>query len=384
MKIVYVIDSLASKGGAERILSDKMNYLSEHFGYDVSVITCYQDERETPNVYHLSTKVRQVNLRIPYYSQYRYRYPRRLLVKYTLYRQMCHDLAETIRQINPDVLVGLGYFMGDVVSNIKCNARVVIESHDARISAMPDQGLSRSTLSKLYMKFYRKRYFRQIDRNADVVVTLTNGDAEAWHKAKRVEVIPNFSVMPVAKLSSCEAKRVISVGRLEWQKGYDMLLEAWEKVVTKFPEWRLDIFGSGTLRDDLERQISSCCIANVSIHPFTSNISHEYSESSIIVASSRFEGFSLVLLEAFMHGVPGVAFDCPYGPADVIGNSKCGYLVENGNVLQLAEKIEQLIVDEQFRKGCSVAAVERAKFFDVHVIMERWRSLFEELASQRP
>ena len=74
MKVVYVIDSLASKGGAERIITDKMNYMAAHFGYEMFVITCYQDIDKTPNAYVLSEHVRQINLNIPYYSQYHYYY----------------------------------------------------------------------------------------------------------------------------------------------------------------------------------------------------------------------------------------------------------------------------------------------------------------------
>ena len=86
MKIVYVIDSLASRGGAERILSEKMNYLALHDGYEVYVITCYQNSSREPNAYPLSEKVHQIDLNIPYYSQYHYRYPVRLWKKWQIYR----------------------------------------------------------------------------------------------------------------------------------------------------------------------------------------------------------------------------------------------------------------------------------------------------------
>ena len=69
MKIAYVIDSLASKGGAERILTDKMNFLATRFGYEVYVITCYQNPTEDTNVYVLSDKVKQIDLKIHYYGQ---------------------------------------------------------------------------------------------------------------------------------------------------------------------------------------------------------------------------------------------------------------------------------------------------------------------------
>ena len=123
MKIVYVIDSLASKGGAERILCDKMNYEAMRFGYDVSVVTCYQNVAKDANAYVLSDNVTQINLNIPYYSQYYTRYPMRLWVKWRLYRRLKTKLTETVKLIDPDILVGLGYFNADMVSGIKCRAK---------------------------------------------------------------------------------------------------------------------------------------------------------------------------------------------------------------------------------------------------------------------
>lgn len=383
MKIVYVIDSLASKGGAERILSDKMNYMAEHFGYEVYVITCFQNTQTDPNVYYLSDKVNQVNLSIHYYEQYHYRYPMRLWVKYSIYRRLKNELTVAVQRINPDVLVGLGYFNADLVCGIKCRAVKIVESHEARIFTMSDKGLSRSFFSRLYMKYYRGRYFRRIEKKADVVVTLTNGDAKEWMKAKRVEVIPNYTVMPVVKLSNCKSKRVIAVGRLEWQKGFDRLINAWVIVSRQHPDWQLDIFGSGSLETCLKQQIASLGLSHAEIHSFTSNISQEYSDSSIFALSSRFEGFGLVLLEAMHNGLPCVTFDCPFGPSDVVADNVNGYVVKDGDVPGFAEKLCHLIEDDNLRSSFSHASIERAKIFNQDVVMARWKALVEELVSQR-
>lgn len=383
MKIAYVIDSLASKGGAERILSDKMNYMAEHFGYDVYVITCYQNTKTDPNVYYLSDKVKQVNLSIHYYAQYHYRYPMRLWVKSSIYRRMKNGLTAAVQQIDPDVLVGLGYFNADLVCGIKCRARKIVESHEARIFTMSDRGLSRSFFSREYMKFYRNRYFRRIEKTADVVVTLTNGDAKEWTKAKRIEVIPNFTVMPVVKQSACDNKRVIAVGRLEWQKGFDRLIDAWSIVNKKHSDWQLAIFGSGSLESSLKQQISNNGLCNVSIHSFTPDINKEYSDSSVFVLSSRFEGFGLVLLEAMQSGLPCVTFDCPFGPSDVVGDGENGFVVPDGDIPSFAEKLSLLLEDDTLRKTYAKASVERAKLFDVSVVMSRWKTLIEGLCSQR-
>ena len=378
MKIVYVIDSLASKGGAERILSDKMNYMAAHYGYEVYVVTCYQDFATMPNAYYLSDQVTQINLNIPYYSQYKYGYPKRLWVKHQLYQRLLHGLTETIQRIDPDVLIGLGYFNADLVSGIPCRAKKIVESHEARIFTMSDRGLSRSLPSRLFMRYYKKRYFRRVERQADVVVTLTTGDAKEWQRARRVEVIPNFTVMAVSRLSDVMTKRVIAVGQLEWQKGFDRLIEAWQTVEQRHPDWSLTIFGSGTLEGDLQRLIMDRSLKTVSIHPFTPTIADEYGQSAVFALSSRFEGFGLVLLEAMQAGLPCVTFDCPFGPSDVVKDGKNGFVVPDGDVERFAECLLRLIEDQKLRQQFSAASVERARVFDVDTVMQQWKDLLEE------
>lgn len=391
MRIVYIIDSLASKGGAERILSEKMSYMAERYGYDVSVVTCYQDPVRQANVYPLSDKVRQVNLNIPYYSQYRYGYPLRLWKKWQLYQQLKRQLAATVRSIDPDILVGLGYFQADVVTAIRCRAVKVVESHEARIFTMSDQGLQRSWLSRLYMRYYRSRYFRNVERQTDVVVTLTTGDAHEWRRVKRVEVIPNFTMMPAVSRPSLQPsdlsprtsdkKRVMAVGRLEWQKGFDRLIDIWAKVAPRHPDWQLDIFGSGTMEAILQQRIHDAGLTNVAIHPFTSDICKEYLDSAVFVLPSRYEGFGLALLEAMQCGLPCVVFDCPYGPGDVVLDGQNGFVVKDGDISAFAARLERLMSDGDLRQRFSERSAERARNFAADAVMKQCRKLIESLVA---
>lgn len=381
MKVVYVIDSLASKGGAERIISEKMSYLADNFGYDVTVVTCYQPA-SLPNVYPISGNVKQINLCIPYYSQYRVGYPKRLFIKWSYYRRLRRQLKEIVEKVDPDILVGVSYFKADVLCKIKCKAAKVIEAHEPRLFSLELDGNDSSPFLRAWVRINGKRYFRNVEKYSDVVVTLTQGDAKLWKNARRVEIIPNFSAMPISRLSLCTEKRVIAVGRLEWPKGYDLLFEAWKEIEMKYPDWKLDIFGSGRLEKTLKKQLTSSGMKTVTIIPFTPNISEEYAKSSLCVLSSRFEGFSLVLLEAMRHGVPGVSFDCPFGPSEVLEDGKCGFIVPGEDVTALANKLCVLIEDEPLRKQFSTAALERAKIFDVDKIMLRWKKLFEGLQKE--
>lgn len=384
MKIVYVIGSLAWKGGAERILSEKMNYLSALDGYDITVITCCQFPQNEPNTYYLSDRVRQIDLAIPAYRQYKYGYPRRLWERRKYQRLLCQELEKAVNAIDPDILIGVAYILADVVCNIRCRAVKIIESHNNRQYALySSRKTAPSIWSWLNKRLCRRGYLRTIEKRADIVVSLTQGEARDWRKAKRVEIIPNFSTMPVSKLSDGTSKRVIAVGRLEWQKGYDRLLQAWSLVNQKHPEWHLDIFGEGPLEEELKDQIIRAELDNVTIHPFTSDISLEYAASSICVLTSRFEGFSLVLLEALKHGVPCVTFDCSYGPAEVVDSQKCGFVVEDGDCNELAEKLCYLMDHPKVGRLFATAAVAKAGQYDIDTIMQQWTTLFESLTSQK-
>ena len=378
MKIVYVVESLVLRGGVERILSEKANYLADKCGYDVHIVVCTQHP-DQPNAFDLSATIKQTYLCIPLYLQYRYKYPMRIWIKKQINNTLCKTLTKCIQSLNPDILIGMGHFKANMICNINCRAKKIIECHEARFFTQSGMANHQNTISKLFTRFYRTIYFRAIERKADAVVTLTEGDKLLWNKAKRIEVIPNFSNMQVSQISSCHSKRIIAVGRLSWEKGYDRLIDIWELVSTKYPEWQLDIFGEGELKNYLNHKIARKHLKNITIHPTTNNISSELSKSSICVMTSYYEGFALVLLEALKHGVPCIAYDCPFGPASIIQDNQCGYLIDNDNINLFAKKLCKLLKEENTRKEFSIGSIKRAKDFDINTIMEKWIKLFNNL-----
>ena len=380
MKVMYFVQSLASCGGVERILTDKANYLSLKDGYEVFIVSCSQSSGKD-NAFPLSEKVRQICLSIPYHLPYKYRYPWRLWVKWRVSRRLARSFAAVVKEQDPDVLVGMSHFSADMVCSVDCRAKKVIESHEARPFTLSGLAEHRNFVSSAYMRIYRQLYFRRIERKADVVVVQTQGDAEEWRRARRVEVIPNFTSSPVRQKADMSAKRIIAVGRMSWEKGYDRLIEAWSLVEPSRPAWELVIFGQGDLEGSVRDAIGRHGLKNVKIFPFSRNIDEKYAQSSICVLTSHYEGFGLVLVEAFSHGVPCVAFDCPYGPAGIIEDGRNGYLVENGNVRSFAEALGRLMDDEDLRSRFSSAAQERALAFGAETIMGKWMDLFSSLSA---
>ena len=137
MKIVFVTESLVLLGGTEKILTEKANYLAENFGYEVTIITCTQPI-DQPNAFPLSTSVRQINLVIPYYTQYRYGYPKRLWIKREMNHTLKESLGNAIKQLDPDIMISTVGFKADIVSEIRCKAKKIIECHEARYFVKAD------------------------------------------------------------------------------------------------------------------------------------------------------------------------------------------------------------------------------------------------------
>lgn len=382
MKIVYVLPTLAWKGGAERIITERVNYFTEILGYDVSVV-CIIQEKEQANTYSLSSKVTQIYLGIKVYLQYKYSYPKRFWIQFSLRNQIKRRLKSTIQQIDPDILIGVGYYRANLVCTINCRAKKIIECHDGRNKIITDFMFNNKRLTPPLMAIYQKLYFKTVERHADLIIALTSEAKRRWKNAKRVEVIPNFSPMKINQYSNCTYKRVIAVGRLDWEKGFGRLIEIWRIVSKRFPDWHLDIFGEGRMNDTLKVLTGLYNAQNVSFHKFTPNISYEYATSSICVVTSYYEGFSLVLLEAMKHGVPCVAFDCPFGPRSIIDDASNGFLVYDGEIKLFAERLCRLIEDEDLRKQFSKNAIEKAKLFDTDIVMNQWKTLFKELTSQK-
>ncbi len=221
-------------------------------------------------------------------------------------------------------------------------------------------------------------------RYSKYIVTLTETDRKAYmdnlNCRAEVKAIANPLVFYPERYSECTSKVVLSVGRLNYQKGYEFLLDAWKIVQEKHPDWTLRIAGSGELEEQLKDQARDLGVeSSVNFLGLISNVEQEYMNSSIYAMSSRFEGFPMVLLEAMSFGLPVVSFDCQTGPGDIITEGEDGILVDSGDVKGLAQGICSLIEDESLRKNMSVNARNNIRRFSKENILCEWAELFQTL-----
>ena len=370
MKLLYFTPLLSTKGGQERTLTDKANWLVQH-GHEVLFATY---EHEGPLAYSLDDRVKHINIHCHYFSLYKYSVWRRPLELLKLKRVFRSRFQRTLLDFSPDLIVvpipNTENFLWDVMK-VAGDIPVVIESHLAHGYSVVRRGITEKWL------YWFQNPTKAI-RKAHLLIALTEGDANYWKRyVNQVSVIPNpVTHYPSSHSPQSPSHCIICVGRLCPQKRFDRLISAFASIAGKYPEWCVDIYGDGEDKNKLQRQITDGGMEKrIHIHPPTDDIYIEYQRSQFFVLSSDFEGFGLVIIEAMACGIPVVATDCPYGPSEIIEDGKTGLLAKM-EVQDLADKMEWMITHDAERQQMGLAAYQAAARYRKEVVMPEWERAY--------
>lgn len=380
MKIFYIYTALLTKGGADRVLTEKANWLAEH-GYEVGIITDTQMGRSP--IFPLSPKVKLINLDIDFAKEYGHN----ILIRTYLYFHLMKEYKSKMKAIfdaeKPDIAITTMGRDLDFLTDIYKEGVIIGEAHTTKHFLRNFHLLEqRGFPYKQVARYWRKKMNRNA-RKLNAIVLLTKEDAESWEGTTKTYVIPNSLPFEPLTSSCLHNKQAIAVGRYNYAKGYNYLIEAWKIVNKRHPEWIINIYGSGELKQQIKEQIEHAELQRTMLmHEPTDEIMDKYLESSICVVSSRYEGLSMVILEAMVCGVPVVAFDCPYGPRNTIRNGEDGILVEYLNTQALADNICYLIEHPEQRMTLGKNAKENVMRFSREFVMKQWTDLFNQLLHQ--
>lgn len=380
MHILYIYPEITIKGGADRVIVGKANYLATH-GYKVTIVTEAQMGRELS--FSLDERVQHIDMGIDFNSQYRQHGLRRLITYLTLIRRYKRKLASTLQMLHPDIVITAMGRSIDFITSIHDGSVKIGEAHSVKANVRSLNVMERKgPLHRLVAYCIRWRVNRKVSR-LDAMVLLTQQDADSWTEAKQTFVIPNAVPQIPERCSSLENKQVLMVARYNDAKGYNYLVDAWQEVYERHPDWTLNVYGSGELHDDVIRWIQQRHLSNsILLHEPVNAIMEQYLQSSILVMSSRYEAFPMVLLEAMSCGVPCVSFDTPHGPRNIIRDGEDGLLVEYLNPQALADGICRLIEDVSLRKELGANARRNIQRFSQDAVMRQWMDLFCTLINQ--
>jgi glycosyltransferase involved in cell wall biosynthesis len=377
-KIVFCTPAIYSAGGVERVVSYKASYFAEQLGYDVTIIVTEGKGREC--YFPLSDKVKVINFELGFEELWKASFIKKVFLYLTKQRQYKRLLKAELMRIRPDFTISMLRREINFLTDIHDGSKKIGELHVNRANYRNFEANEANGLKQLFAKLWMRSLVGKLKR-LDQLVVLTDKSKASWPELSNVTVISDPIPMPIPlSVSDLHAKRVITIGRYAYQKGYDMLLQAWSKVEKQYPDWTLDIFGQGDqteyrkLMTDLGIDTNRCHL-NGPVEDVTKN----YLDSSIFVLSSRFEGFGLVLVEAMACGLPVVSFDCPAGPDEIITDGNDGLLVSSGNIHDLAEKLMTLMADEKLRCHLARQARQNAQRYSMASIASQWKMLFDQL-----
>ncbi len=376
-KIVYIVGGLYQPSGMGQVLSCKVNYLAEHTDWQIYVVLT--ERPDLPFYYKMEPNIEYVNFDINFDdldTMPTLKKMRAFRKKQAVYKK---KLTSYLMEVKPDITVSAVRREINFINDIQDGSHKIGEIHFAK----PDY----RKVNKPYFPSFINRWItakwqglliKQLAR-LDKFVVLTEEDFGYWSMLSNKVVIPNPLAIYPTQQADWNNKAVISVGRYDTQKGFDMLIKAWAQVAPKHPDWKLKIFGPGNNILYQQQAEGLGLKPVVQCMGVSDNVFGEMAKASVYVLSSRYEGFGLVLIEAMAVGLPCVSFDCPAGPKDIITDHIDGILVERNNVDKLAEAICFLIEHDKERQEYATQAKVSSERYRLENIMQKWIALFENV-----
>jgi glycosyltransferase involved in cell wall biosynthesis len=365
MRLVLVIPTLGG-GGAERVMATLANaWVAE--GAAVTLITLTPGDRDK---YPLHAAVQRVGLDVAAPSPHVLAALRNNALRW-------RTLRRALRVAQPDVIVSFTTTVNLLVVLAVGGWRVpVVVSERAFVGKNPPRGAWRML-------------FRMLYRRATTVVAQTRrgaADLEA-RLARPVVVIPNpvrdLPLEPAHETPRGTGRIVLASGRLEAQKGFDILIDAWARLATAHPDWRLRITGEGSARTALTEQIARLGLGDrVELAGFDDDLAASMREAGLFVLSSRYEGMPNVLLEAMSLGLACVSTDCETGPRELIEQGRNGWLVPVEDAPALAAALDVLMNDDALRRRLGACAIEVRETHALASVFACWQSLVARLSAE--
>lgn len=377
-KIIYHIGDISNPGGMERIVVLKANWLVEH-GYQVTMLSM---SGSIESYFPLSPKVEREALNVfqgRVYDEKRNLWGALKNVSYSIRSRIDHKrkVEKYLESHSCDYFITL--INRGFIPKLKDGSKKYFEIHFSTQAKVEFHQLNSFFYNLLYDlgMYYQERIYKRYDK----FIVLTEKDKFLRGNISNIIVIPNFiTIESFDSMPVKESRKVIAVGRLSMQKGFDYLFQAWAIVSSKHPEWSLEIYGYGYGREKLYNELihKNGVEDSVIICAPVKDIRSKYLESAFYVMSSRYEGFPLTLGEAMSCGLPCISYNCNCGPSEIIRHGEDGILVDEvGDIKGLSDAILYLIEHPKERVEMGEKARDNIKRFSIDCVMKKWEDILQ-------
>lgn len=349
-KILFVMNSLGG-GGAERVSSILVNWLSQR-GYQIRIVA-------------LSTGKSRYELRDEIETR------EAKAVSWGKAGQVCF-LHKEIKEWDPDLIICLS--LSGAYSLLLSG---MLKRYPVILSQRNDPESDATGIVRKYLRNVAYKKARTVVFQTEAAKQYFSGDIQA-----KSVIIYNPIMKGLPKWnSSCHKKRIINFCRLERQKNLPLLIDAFDEVNKRYPDYELWIYGDGKDRDHIIEYASMKNSAErIHINPFTDDIHKIISESAIFVSSSDYEGISNSMLESLAIGIPVVCTDCPCGGArQFIRDGENGFLCRPGNVYDMISKILYVIEHRDQILTIAEKAMEIRETLREDKILQQWLHIIKKI-----
>lgn len=387
MKLCFITSSISSIGGVQRVLTVLANELSKEYEVDI-VLTARKSKTGKKSIYDLNEKI---NVKVVP-ELYDRSLLRKLikgvnkktgilnkknseeLLKEILYpRKIQNNYIKFINSNDYDVVIGVtAYFsmaLGVVADKVK--SRTIGWQHNSYEAYLKSKGRYIWNEDVVFDKYIPKLY---------KYIVLNEHDSEMFKKERNIDtkVIYNPRSFKSDEKSNLDEKVFLAAGRFHYQKGFDLLIEAFSIFCKKNSDWNLVIVGDGEEKENIKELVAKYNIeSRVSLDPFTNNIKEYFLNSSVLALSSRWEGMPMIVLEALEMGIPIVSFDIT-AIAPLVDNEKEGYIVKSYDVESFANAMLRIASSKEILKKFSNNCINKSKEFDMENIVEKWRKILDD------
>lgn len=381
MKLAYYIWETYTGGGLMKVTIDKVNYWAEQ-GHEVWLIT--REQKRKHPFFPVDSRVKQVDIEIDYQDVNAIANPlKRFRAIRQREREHLNRLQDVLDNARVDIFINTIFAPeADLIPKLRDKSIKVLESHGVKYALFPNPPRSgwRAKFATLVNMYRRAKYDNLPNKYAHFVV-LSSSHLEQWREIKNITAISNPCTLQLGQVSSLEEKRVLYLGRIGEEKNVPFLIDVWAQIAKTFPEWDLTIAGSGDQLPLVEERIKQYNLdGSVTLIPHQSDVASLYLSSSVLVLTSKHEGFPMVLLEAQTAGLPCVSLDCPLGPRDILSDGIEGFLIPTeGGVNAFVKRLSSLLADADLRTKMGSAAKKSSHRYTPSHIMLQWEELFKTL-----
>lgn len=383
-KVCFLTNNIAEMGGRQRVNALLASEMSKTDDLDVSIVFTSNYKTAMKRFYYLNNNVRVLwsqklspSKRDSLYKIARYINKKIIRFRNTSFLQFVYFPPYEVRNYNQffsdnkfDVVVGVGTRAGAMLSLLNDKSKKVVWLHNSYDVYF---------LKKDYFQWHQDGLYKKLLSKPDAMVVLTDGDINRYKRY--IECDPIRIYNPLTLVCKDEAKlennELVFVGRLDYDiKGLDLLADIFSIVKMKISEARLTIVGDGNGRKRLEETLAKLNLQHsVNFVGQRDNVMQYYQQGSVVLLTSRKEGFGLVTTETMECGLPVVSFKTE-GPSEIINDGRNGFLIDNYDVNAFAEKVILICKNKELRSVMGRKAKERAKDFSIDKIVNEWRELF--------